>query len=166
MTTTAEDLAISHPQDTILVVDDDPVQHALMNGYLRNRQVRHAHSPEEALSIMQREDIEVVLLDLYMPGMDGLEMLRRVKRTNGIAQVIVITASEEMEDLLRVLEAGANDFLLKPLDKQALDDALENALSRINRWKATLMELFQRKKGARGREGSRMAGPDGGPPRP
>jgi len=147
MSMTAKEAAAPHLQEAILVVDDDPLQHALLNGYLKDRQVTHAHSPSEALSILQREDIEVVLLDLYMPGMDGVELLRRVKRANGIAQVIVFTASEEIEDLLRALEAGANDFLLKPLDRRALIEALDNALTRINRWKATLMELFQRKKG-------------------
>jgi len=45
-------------------------------------------------------------------------LLRRIKRSNGIVQVIVITASEQIEDLISALEAGANDFLLKPLDIQ------------------------------------------------
>ena len=81
-----------------------------------------------------------------MPEMDGMEMLRRVKRHNGIVQVMVITASGETDDLLKALEARANDFLLKPLDKRSLEDALENALARITRWKSTLLELFQRKK--------------------
>jgi len=152
MTSTSE-AASTHNQEPILVVDDDPVQHTLINSYLRHRQVSHAHSPGEALDILRQEDILVVIMDLYMPEMDGLELLRRIKRSNGIVQVIVITASEEMEDLLKALEAGANDFLLKPLDKQALDRALENALARISRWKSTLMELFQRKKDARQEKG-------------
>jgi DNA-binding response OmpR family regulator len=151
MPTTAGGAPVPHPEDIILLVDDDPLQHALINGYLKDRQVRHAHTPGEALAILQQQDIEVVLLDFYLPEMDGLAMLRRIKKANGIAQVIVITASEEMEDIIRALEAGANDFLLKPLDKKALDDALENALSRIDRWKATLMELFQRKKAEAGK---------------
>jgi CheY-like chemotaxis protein len=133
-------------QEPILVVDDDPVQHTLIKSYLRHRQVSHAHSPGEALEILRRQDILVVVMDLYMPGMDGLKLLRLIKRANGIVQVIVITASEEMEDLLKALEAGANDFLLKPLDKKTLEGALENAQARISRWKSTLMELFHRKK--------------------
>ena len=151
MTATTEGVP-RHSQEPILVVDDDPVQHALIKNYLRHRRVSHAHSPGEALDILRQEDILVVIMDLYMPEMDGLELLRRIKRSNGIVQVIVITASEEMEDLLKALAAGANDFLLKPLDKQALDRALENALARISRWKSTLMELFQRKKEARQEE--------------
>lgn len=95
---------------------------------------------------MKLESILVVVADLYMPGMDGLELLRRIKQANGIVQVIVITASERMEDLVSALEAGANDFLLKPLDKQALEDVLESALARIQRWKGTFMQLLQRKK--------------------
>ena len=124
MAVTSEGMA----PEPVLVVDDDPVQHALVGKYLQNRPVRHAYSAPEALHILQREDILLVILDLYMPEMDGMEMLRRVKRHNGIVQVMVVTASEEAEDLLRALEAGANDFLLKPLDKRSLEDALENAL--------------------------------------
>jgi CheY-like chemotaxis protein len=138
-------------QEPILVVDDDPVQHALMKSFLKNRLAIHAHSASEALAILQREEVLVVILDLYMPEMDGLEMLRRIKRHNGIVQVIVVTASEETGDLMGALEAGANDFLLKPLTRQALENALENALARISRWKLTLLELFHRKKEARHR---------------
>jgi CheY-like chemotaxis protein len=146
MAVTSEGTAAGLAPEPVLVVDDDPVQHALVGKYLQNWPVRHAYSAPEALHILQREDILLVILDLYMPEMDGMEMLRRVKRHNGIVQVMVVTASEEAEDLLRALEAGANDFLLKPLDKRSLEDALENALARINRWKCTLLELFQRKK--------------------
>lgn len=108
-----------------------------------------ADSAAEALNILKLEGILVVVADLYMPGMDGLELLRRIKKASGLVQVIVITASEQMEDLISALEDGANDFLLKPLDKQALEDVLEDTLARLRRWKDTLMELFQRKKEAR-----------------
>ena len=148
MTTVSEGAALHNPQEPILVVDDDPVQHALIKSYLRDWQVTYANSAAEALNILKLQGILLVVADLYMPGMDGLELLRRIKRSNGIVQVIVITASDRMEDLISALEAGGNDFLLKPLDKQALEDALENAQARIHRWKHTLMDLFQRKKGA------------------
>ena len=148
MAVTSEGTAAGLTPEPVLLVDDDPVQHALVGKYLQDRPVRHAYSASEALHILQQEDILLVILDLYMPEMDGMEMLRRVKRHNGIVQVMVVTASEAAEDLLRALEAGANDFLLKPLDKRSLEDALENALARINRWKSTLMELFQRKRGS------------------
>jgi FixJ family two-component response regulator len=76
-------------------------------------------------------------------------LLRRIKQSNGLVQVIVITASEQMEDLIGALEAGAHDFLLKPLERQDLEDALENALARLDRWKRTLMALFHNKQKAR-----------------
>jgi DNA-binding response OmpR family regulator len=146
MTATSADTSMAPSPDIILVVDDDPVQHTLLGKYLEDRPVRHAYSAREALGILSQEDILLVILDLYMPEMTGLDMLRLIKRHNGIVQVIIITASEDTEDLLRALEAGADDFLLKPLNKIALDEALENALSRIHRWKKNLVELFQRKK--------------------
>jgi CheY-like chemotaxis protein len=146
MTATSADTSLDPAREIILVVDDDPVQHALLGNYLKDWPVRHAYSAREALNILQQEDILLVILDLYMPEMDGLEMLRLVKRHNGIVQAIIITASDNTDDLLWALEAGANDFLLKPINKAALEDALANALSRINRWKDTLVELFQRKK--------------------
>jgi CheY-like chemotaxis protein len=149
MTTVPEGVACRNPQEPILVVDDDPVQYALIKNFLRDWRVIFADSAAEALNILKLEGILVVVADLYMPGMDGLELLRRIKQANGLVQVIVITASEQMEDLISALEAGANDFLLKPLDKQTLEDVLESTLARIQRWKDTLMDLFQRKKEAR-----------------
>ncbi len=137
-------------QEPILVVDDDPMQHALIKHYLPNRRVTCARSATEALKILGQEGNLVVIADLYMPEMDGLEMLRHIKHSSGFVQVIVMTASEKTEDLISALKAGANDFLLKPLEKQPLEDALENALSRIHRWKCLLVELFTRKRGKKG----------------
>ncbi len=149
MTTVPEGVACRNPQEPILVVDDDPVQYTLIQNFLRDWRVIFADSAAEALNILKLEGILVVVADLYMPGMDGLELLRRIKQANGLVQVIVITASEQMADLISALEAGANDFLLKPLDKQALEDVLEDTLARLRRWRDTLMELFQRKKETR-----------------
>jgi two-component system response regulator AtoC len=138
---------LRNPQDPILVVDDDPVQHVLIKGFLRNWQVIFASSALEALKILTNQDILLVVTDLHMPGMDGMDLLRRIKQHNGTVQVIVITASEQTEDLVDALRAGANDFLLKPLERQALEEVLENALTRINRWKQSLMTLFNKKIG-------------------
>ncbi len=149
MTTVPEGVVCRNPQEPILVVDDDPVQYTLIQNFLRDWRVIFADSAAEALNILKLEGILVVVADLYMPGMDGLELLRRIKQANGLVQVIVITASEQMADLISALEAGANDFLLKPLDKQALEDVLEDTLARLRRWRDTLMELFQRKKETR-----------------
>jgi len=78
--------------------------------------------------------------------MDGLEFLREIRTTRGIVQVIIVTASSRTDDLINSFEAGATDFLLKPLRKEDIEDALENILIKIHRWKATMKELSHKKK--------------------
>ena len=80
---------------------------------------------EDALEICARERIDVVLLDVMMPGMDGFEVCRRIK-SNAATQhvpVIMVTALDQPSDKMQGLEAGADDFLTKPVDDIALDHA-------------------------------------------
>ncbi len=107
----------------ILVVDDDPRNRALLRGYLRSRySVLEAGSGAEALELVAREPVDLVLLDVMMPGMSGFEVCREVKkRPDGEAPpVLMLTALSEQEDRNAGLQAGADDFLSKPIDRQEL----------------------------------------------
>ncbi len=134
-------------QGPVLFVDDEPVTHRLVDALLKGWDVRHAYSGAEALKILDDENIHIVLSDIGMPGMDGITMLREIKRRRGTTQVIILTASEDVGDLINALEAGANDFLLKPLRKESILAALTNTTAKIDRWKSTMRELFNRKRG-------------------
>ena len=114
----------------ILVVDDVDANVKLLEARLTADyfEVRTAHSGPEALHICARERADVVLLDVMMPGMDGFEVCRRLKaepRSQHIP-VIMVTALDQPSDKVKGLEAGADDFLTKPVDDLALITRVKN----------------------------------------
>jgi len=114
----------------VLVVDDVDANVKLLEARLTAEyfEVRTTHNGPEALQICTREGTDVVLLDVMMPGMDGFEVCRRLKaepRTQHIP-VIMVTALDQPADRVRGLEAGADDFLTKPVDDLALITRVKN----------------------------------------
>lgn len=108
------------PVHTVLIVDDDPLNAKLLEAFLSETYITHmASTGEEALDIIGSEKIDLVLLDIMMPGMDGYEVCRRLKslRSTQFIQVIMITALSTRDDRLVGLEAGADEFLVKPVDR-------------------------------------------------
>lgn len=108
----------------ILVVDDILPNVKLLEAKLRNEyyEVFSATSGEEALKIASEERPDLVLLDIMMPGMDGYEVCRRLKATPELTHipVVMVTALTDVEDKVRGLEVGADDFLSKPINDIAL----------------------------------------------
>ena len=114
----------------VLVVDDVDANVKLLEARLTAEyfEVRTARSGPEALHICARERADVVLLDVMMPGMDGFEVCRRLKaepRTQHIP-VIMVTALDQPSDRVKGLEAGADDFLTKPVDDIPLITRVKN----------------------------------------
>lgn len=111
-------------KSVILVVDDQPANVDLLEARLvpQGFTVIKASSGEEALEKLSQGRIDVVLLDVMMPGMDGLEVTRRVRKdpTHRQLPIILVTALTETEDRVRGIDAGCDDFLSKPVDKQEL----------------------------------------------
>ncbi|MDO8349843.1 MAG: response regulator [Gallionella sp.] len=119
-------------QATILVVDDDEFNLKLLNKMLEveGHAVRTAASGEEALVSVAEQLPDLVLLDVMMPGMDGFEVARRLKadaRTRPVP-IIMVTALEDQESRLKGLEAGANEFLSKPVNRTELQMRVKNLL--------------------------------------
>jgi signal transduction histidine kinase len=111
------------PPDTILVVDDGPSNRLVIASYLEAKyRILEAENGPEALEVVAREPVDLVLLDVMMPGMDGYEVCRELKRRAGVAflPVILLTALSEQEDRIAGLDAGADDFLTKPADRTEL----------------------------------------------
>jgi signal transduction histidine kinase len=111
---------------SILVIDDDPGVCTILAEYLDDEgfAVRAEGSGEAGLTAFQREACDLVLTDLRMPGMDGLEVLRRVKETGPGTEVIVITGYATIQDGVDAMRHGAYDFLLKPVKLPQLDAVL------------------------------------------
>jgi putative two-component system response regulator len=108
----------------ILVVDDEPLNVKLLEAILRplNYEVIKAFSGEDALRIINKVDVDLVLLDVMMPHMDGYEVCRRLKanEVTRLIPVVMVTALGNVEDKIKGIEAGADDFLVKPPNKMEL----------------------------------------------
>lgn len=137
----------------ILVVDDIPSNRLLLSRRLSRdgHDVVEAEGGQQALDILQDGDFDLVLLDLVMPGMDGYQVLRTIKsdlRLRGI-RVIMVSGEQETESVLRCIEAGAEDYLPKPVDPVLLNARIGACLER-KRWRdrerSYLRQLEEEKK--------------------
>ena len=108
----------------ILVVDDQPQNIELLEAYLapQGYEIVKAVNGEEALVKLSNDQIDLILLDVMMPGMDGFEVTRRIRKEdkNRLLPIILVTALREAEDRVKGIEAGCDDFLSKPIDKMEL----------------------------------------------
>jgi adenylate cyclase len=125
---------------TILAVDDQPANLRLLDAVLlpRGYRVVHATSGEQALELLPSSGVDLVLLDVVMPGIDGYEVCRRIRSASETAflPVVMITASGHQEKK-RAIEAGADDFVSKPFDQSELL-ARVASLARIKRYHDTI----------------------------
>jgi adenylate cyclase len=124
----------------VLVVDDQPPNVRLLEAILEPRgyDVLTASAGEQALELIAAEDVDLVLLDILMPGIDGYEVCRRIRDQVDTAYlpVVMITASGE-EQKVKALEAGADDFLTKPINQSELL-ARVASLARIKEYQDTI----------------------------
>jgi PAS domain S-box-containing protein len=108
----------------ILIVDDQPRNIELLEAYLvpQGYEVVTAATGEEALEKLSNNQIDLMLLDVMMPGMDGFEVTRRVRQDNEhrLVPIILVTALRETQDRVKGIEAGCDDFISKPVDKMEL----------------------------------------------
>jgi CheY-like chemotaxis protein len=108
----------------VLVVDDNQQNRELLQAYLEDVDCRAipAHDGLEALEIMAKEPIDLILLDVMMPKMSGFEVCRRIKKDRKTSDipVIMVTALNEFGDIERGIDSGTDDFLSKPVNKLEL----------------------------------------------
>lgn len=107
----------------ILVAEDDPVSRELICARLGKwgYEVVVTHDGAEAMTALRTKDApSLAILDWMMPGMDGLEICRRVREASPSVYIILLTARGRKEDIVEGLNAGADDYLIKPFDKEEL----------------------------------------------
>ena len=134
---------------TVLVVDDDPTQRRLMQAVLERDgyAVIHAEDGGQAIDRMTAGGgADLVLLDLVMPGLSGLETLAEMRAANVTAPVIVLTANAGVETVVKAMQAGAQDFFVKPVSAERLLVGVSNALALI-RLEAEVGRLTKRVQG-------------------
>ena len=113
----------------VLLVDDakDFIKYMKKRLDARGVTVSIAHSGREALDLLDKEPIEVVVLDVLMPDMDGIETLQEIKKTKPDLPVIMLTGHGTVESTAEGMRLGAADFLLKPCDADTLLASIEKA---------------------------------------
>src|SRR5579885_1271995 len=118
---------------TVLIVDDDPVQRRLLEAAISRAGMTVVTAPGgqpalEMISGPRGEQIAVMLLDLVMPDMDGLTVLRKLRASHPDLPVIVLTAKGGIDSAVEAMRAGANDFLVKPASPERITVSIRNAL--------------------------------------
>ena len=121
----------------LLVVDDeesirDMFEEAFSRaGYL----VQSAESAEEALEILKKENIHVMFLDLNLPGMNGVELCKQLRKDRPMDIILAVTGYSSLFELAECREAGFDDYFNKPVNLKILLKAAKDAFDRIDRWK-------------------------------
>jgi signal transduction histidine kinase len=119
-----------HQQKTILCVDDEPIIRELCVEVLENYRVLQAGDGLEALKILETAEVDLVLSDVKMPKLDGLELLQKVKGEQPDQAIILMTGYSDRNLILSALKAGADDFINKPINILQLSTTVEKVLEK------------------------------------
>lgn len=114
----------------VLVAEDEKFSRAILTSMIERWGYTTvvAENGQQAWDIMQKEDApKLVLLDWYMPELNGLEVLQNIRKQNNskLPYIILLTANAEKKDVVQGISAGANDYILKPYDRDELKERLE-----------------------------------------
>ncbi len=120
------------PKESILVVDDNPMNLKLARLLLGTEgyEVRTAGRAEEALAVLQSYHPRVILMDVQLPGIDGLELTRQIKSDPSFRDIIIlaVTAYAMASDEKRAFEAGCDGYITKPIDTRSLGELVRTYL--------------------------------------
>lgn len=122
------------PQAKILVVDDDKAHVTTLKVLLETwgYKVSSASDGDEAVSIVKNKSFDLILMDIKMIKMNGIEALKKIKDYNPAIPIIMMTAYSSVESAVEAMKSGAYDYLIKPLDFDALKITIERALEHVN----------------------------------
>ena len=128
---------------TILVVDDDPTLREVVSGYLERAglDVLEADDGPSAITTARDRSPDLVVLDLTLPGLDGLEVFRRMRAERGDLPVVMLTARGEESDRVLGLEIGADDYVTKPFSSRELVLRVQSILRRSAQTAAPAADL-------------------------
>lgn len=117
--------------NTVLIVDDADFMRMMLRDVVEDmglNVVDEAGDGSQAIQSYKQHQPDLVLLDITMPVMDGLESLRQIMNHDSAATVVMITALGQKEQVLACIKAGAKDFIIKPFDQERVTDTLERHL--------------------------------------
>lgn len=119
---------------SVMIVDDeeDFLETLVKRLEKRDLKVIGAKSGEEALELLQESPVDVVVLDVKMPGMDGIEALKEIKRRHPLVEVVLLTGHASTEVAIKGMELGAFDYLMKPIGMDELLYKVQDAYERVS----------------------------------
>ena len=120
----------------VLIVEDDPMVAMINEQYIsRNSEfqvIGKCSGGAEALTVLEKTDVDLIVLDVYMPQMDGIETLRMIRNKNLPVSVIMVTAANDLETFEAAVRLGAIDYLVKPFAYERFKLALDKFASKTN----------------------------------
>lgn len=135
--------------EKLLIVDDEPDMLKLLSMIIKEKTPYEAvttNNPLEALELARQGGFDLVIADLKMPGLDGMELLEAIKRVDEDIPVIIITAYGTVESAMETMQKGGFDFITKPFKKEQILYTIDKALKWVNLQKENKMLKEQLKK--------------------
>ncbi len=127
---TQPEMTLEQEGKTLLIVDDEPIIRDLCARALKGFKILQANDGQEAIELLRQQTIDVVLTDVMMPRLNGLDLLRQVKEETPDQIVILMTGYTEKEVILQALKAGADEFISKPLNLLQLRTTIDKILEK------------------------------------
>lgn len=133
---------IMSKKSPILCVDDDPMFRSLYKKTFSDEyDVVTAESGEEALKIKQSSHFHLVITDLKMPGMDGIELIKQIRADDPLTFIIAVTAHSKLFELLKMRRLLCDDYFLKPFDPNELRESARQFTERFTRWLGYMRDI-------------------------
>ena len=129
----------------LLIVDDEKTILELLSDFFKKfgYDVTVTDDPFKAVKIIENGDANIVLTDIKMPKMSGIELLKKIKVINGLVQVIIMTGYGSLENTVECLEMGANDYLLKPFkNMDEVRDIVDMTAKKLTRWENVISDIY------------------------
>jgi DNA-binding NtrC family response regulator len=138
--------------EKILIVDDEPDMLKLLSMILREKtlyEISTTNNPLEAIELAKKVDFDLVISDLKMPGIDGIELIDAIKRLNEDIPIIIITAYGTVESATEAIQKGGFDFITKPFRKEQILFTIDKALKwlKVQRENKMLKEQIKKREG-------------------
>lgn len=131
-----------------VIVDDDEMVLKLLSQYLKDREeltVKTMSTPKEALEIISKEKVHILILDIVMPEMDGITLLEEAKKVDPLTHVIMMTADSTLGRVIESLGYGAMDFVMKPFETpEDITDVVDVSIQRWERWNGVLKKTAKK----------------------
>lgn len=127
------------------IIDDDKALHDLLGAYFSGREIELSCSetPSQGLAYLKEHSVDLVILDVMLPEMDGFELCRRVRSTFPRLPILMLTARGDDLDTILGLEIGADDYMSKPFNPRELEARIKTILRRIERYAESQSETTQ-----------------------